>query len=386
MKRCTVICLAVLLLVLSFPSAASALQLISKEQEIEIGREASVELEQKYGLVDDPALLTRLRFWGRRIADKSERPDLPYTFKILNMKEVNALSLPGGLIYITKGLADLGAPAQELENVLGHEIAHAARRHVATALERTMGVDLILQVLTGGKSKKVLTYQILQLLLQRGYSREDEFDADHQGARYVFEAGYDPQGMIDFLQRLLKMSNQKSDILGPVLSTHPDTQERINRLTSYAKELKGSGSPPPAPPEPPSTPAPSPAPSPSPQPSPSLQPASQCPPCGTPGQLPPLQVTITSPGADQKVGDKFPITGRTEPGATVSIKVEFSSGGFLNVISEMRSVDVQAGSNGEFLYDFEASLPFQGGMYIITATAKDGRGRQSEKVSITVKR
>jgi predicted Zn-dependent protease len=230
------ILLALFMLLGSVP--ARGIEIISKEQEIQIGRNASKELEKKYGVVRNRRVQEKLDAWGRSLARRSDRPDLPYQFKILNMKEINALSLPGGFVYVTRGLISLNLPAKEMQGVLGHEIAHAARRHVAKQLELSIGVGLLIDYLTKGKGGEQLTYQVLQLLLERGYSRDDEFDADSAGARYVKAAGYDPQGLIDFLRRLLKLEKGPNP-LGKFFSTHPETQERIDRLVPLVKELKG---------------------------------------------------------------------------------------------------------------------------------------------------
>lgn len=213
-------------------------QLISLEQEIQLGKDASAELINKYGLVNSPEKIKLITDLGNKLTPFCERPELPFTFNILNTDEVNALSLPGGIIFVTKGLLDFNLTNDELACVIAHEIAHIAKRHSINALEKNMGFAIIIEILTGGKAGKETIYQLMQLILERGYSRVDEFEADELGATYAFKSGIDPNALISFLQKLLNANGEQKNLINDILSTHPYPTERIERLQNVIRVLK----------------------------------------------------------------------------------------------------------------------------------------------------
>ncbi|MDR5704349.1 MAG: M48 family metalloprotease, partial [Armatimonadota bacterium] len=128
-------------------------ELISTQQEINIGRQVARQLEEKYGLYRDPDIHSRVVAIGERLAAVSDRPGLPYSFKILNTSEVNAVAAPGGFIYLTRGMVFFVRSDDELAFVLAHEVAHAARRHGAQMIERnfawSLGLFILIRILGG---------------------------------------------------------------------------------------------------------------------------------------------------------------------------------------------------------------------------------------------
>lgn len=129
-------------IVIYSPPAVQA-SIISTSEEIKIGQGVAKDLEQKYGVVDDPALQERVTAIGEKIVAVSDRKDLKYTFKVLNSDEINALALPGGFVYIFKGLVDYMPSDDELAGVIGHEVGHIVKRHTVKQIEQNLMMSLI---------------------------------------------------------------------------------------------------------------------------------------------------------------------------------------------------------------------------------------------------
>ncbi|AWB10095.1 Peptidase family M48 [Thermodesulfobium acidiphilum] len=222
---------------LVFPEEANA-SLISTQEEIKIGRDASKSFEKKYGLYNDQYWNQKVSEIGSRLVAVCDRKDLPYSFKIVNINQVNAVSFPGGFIYVYKGLLNFVKSDDELACVLGHEIGHVCRRHVVKNIEKEFYADLLLQIFFARSSS--LTKYIARLtenLVMLGYSREEEYEADHYGAIYAYRAGYNPCAMITFMERLKTLEKNSFGKAYEIFSDHPATEERIKRLQELDKEL-----------------------------------------------------------------------------------------------------------------------------------------------------
>lgn len=201
----------------------------STDREIDIGRSIVKEIEKKYKLVDDPLVQKRVEDIGKRIVEVCDRKHIDYRFKVLEDEEVNAVSLPGGFVYVNKGLIDKVANDDELACILAHEVGHIVARHSIKKLQAIMGYN-ILRILTlpvpqaagvGSAADLVFT----QILL--GYAREDELLADRLGSRYAKSAGYDPRGMITFLEKLQEINRKKPLRPKTYFKTHPYVPDRI---------------------------------------------------------------------------------------------------------------------------------------------------------------
>jgi len=212
-------------LVPAFPQ----LILISRNQEIEIGKEVAAALEKQYGVWDDPEQTRRIERIGKSLVAVCERKDMPYTFKILNeRKELNAMAAPGGFIYITRALLEALESDDEVAFVLGHEIGHVAGDHIRKQLSQAIAGSILLDILTGGSSQLVrIGADIMFSLYQSGYSRQHERDADTRGVRYMKAAGYNPVAAITALKKL-GMERYKG--LVRWFGTHPDIPSRIQRI------------------------------------------------------------------------------------------------------------------------------------------------------------
>ena len=211
------------------PAVAQA-SFYSVKDEIEIGKRVGKEIEKEYKLSPDQAAQERVERLGRALATASDRPDLPYTFKVLAVDEVNALALPGGPVYVFKGLADYMSD-DELAGVIGHEIGHIVKRHSIKQMEKSMGMGLVMLLLLGGKALPLQS--LVQQAVMAGYSRDDEREADYQGFLLTTKAGFNPYSMQLGLEKLAKVHNAPDFGL---FSSHPEPQARVARLKGYLQE------------------------------------------------------------------------------------------------------------------------------------------------------
>jgi MAF protein len=201
----------------------------STDKEVQMGRSIAKEVEKEYKLVDDPLVQKRVEDIGSKIAAVSDRKEIDYAFKVLDDEEVNAVSLPGGFVYVNKGLVDKIDNDDELAGILAHEVGHIVARHSIKKLQALQGYSLlrilVAQAPGGGAVGTAADSAFTELLL--GYVREDELLADRLGTRYAKLAGYDPHGMIKFLEKLADI-NRRKPLAPPIyFKTHPYVPDRI---------------------------------------------------------------------------------------------------------------------------------------------------------------
>lgn len=210
------------------------LALISERQEIEMGREYSAQVEQQVGLVDDAALQSYAEEIGLGLARSSERPHLPWRFRVLDDPTPNAFALPGGFIYVTRGLVDLMGSEAQLASVLGHEIGHVTARHSVSQMSRAqlaqlgLGVGMIL--LPDLQQYGQIAGAGLGILFLK-YGRDDERQADELGFQYALDADYDVREMgrvFASLEGAARLAGASG--LPDWLSSHPAPPERIENV------------------------------------------------------------------------------------------------------------------------------------------------------------
>ncbi|MBL7203173.1 MAG: M48 family metalloprotease [Desulfobacteraceae bacterium] len=216
------------------------LMLLSEGEEIQLGRQTDAQIVEDYGTYQDQTLITYMDGVGRKMARLSHRPDLPYQFKILDTPAVNAFAVPGGYVYLTRGiLANLNSEA-ELAGVMGHEIGHITARHSAQQYSKAQ----LAQITLGSAMILSETFRGFAGLAQLGvgmlflsFSRDDEREADDLGVEYSSKAGYDATHMALFFETLERMQ-PKSDRSGlpEWFSTHPNPDDRIGAVQRRAKE------------------------------------------------------------------------------------------------------------------------------------------------------
>ncbi len=211
---------------------------ISTEQEIELGKEVSAEVEKQYGVNKDPKYNDLVQEIGKRIAEVAPRKDVKYEFTVLNTDEVNAMAAPGGFVFVNKGLIDyINFDKDALAFTIGHEVGHIVARHAAKMIERELKTEIAIAVI----SKSDRWARMLSLardMVFLGYGRDNEYEADYWGVKLAYEAKYDPQGAVRFFQKLLKDEKGKPSKLAVFFSTHPPTQERLARVEEEIRRLK----------------------------------------------------------------------------------------------------------------------------------------------------
>jgi predicted Zn-dependent protease len=226
--------------------------LMSPEREASVGKQAAAEVAQTMGLVDDPDLVAYVGQVGARVAAHSPRKGVPFQFAIANMAETNAFALPGGYIYVSRGLLALARSEEELANVLAHEVGHVAARHAAQRETRALGVGLLSMLGTvaagvlGGQAAAGAVSQLGQLAgagLIASYGRDQERQADEVGQTMARAAGFDPAGMATFLDALdhevtLRLGQPRRPTF---LDSHPATPERVESARARAQQLGTRG-------------------------------------------------------------------------------------------------------------------------------------------------
>lgn len=216
------------------------LSLISERDEIALGKQTDTEIRVQYGVYDDSALLGYVQKVGQSMTPHTHRPQLTYHFTILDSPVVNAFAVPGGYIYVTRGILALMSSEAELAVVLGHELGHVNARHSVAKMSQLMLAQFGLAVgnaisetfakITGAASIGI------QLLFLK-FSRDDEREADALGVEYSRKGGYNPTEMISFFGSLEKLGDLSGgQSLPGFLSTHPLTSERVQNTKDMLLE------------------------------------------------------------------------------------------------------------------------------------------------------
>jgi predicted Zn-dependent protease len=213
---------------------------MSPQQEIQIGAEEHPKMVKQFGgAYDDPVIGGYVASIGGRLASHSERADLKFRFTVLNSPVVNAFALPGGYVYISRGLLALANSEAEIASVLGHEIGHVTARHSAQRYNKSVMLGLG-SALLGAVSRNRNVGQLAQMgseVYLKSHSREQEHQADELGIRYLARTGYATQDSVSFLRSLQAESTLARSIAGKqgkdpaasIFSTHPRTADRVQR-------------------------------------------------------------------------------------------------------------------------------------------------------------
>jgi len=209
--------------------------------------QAAAEFEAENPISDDPALVDRVVRIGNALVPHSQRQNIPYSFKVVDTDEVNAFALPGGYIYVTRGMVEFVEEDHELAGVIGHEIAHVALRHSARLIENLAAAQAAIDLVTTSSEELERIYQdnatqlainaVTQIVVN-GWGRENELDADQYGTIYMARASYDPFEIIDLFERMGEQEDSPSDPLALMFATHPPFPDRIARVRETIREYR----------------------------------------------------------------------------------------------------------------------------------------------------
>ncbi len=224
--------------------------LMSESAEIELGREAHEEMMEGGARYDDEALQAYVDRIGQQLAANSDRPDIDYTFTVVDAEGINAFALPGGFVYINRGILAYLDNEEELAAVLGHEIGHVTARH-GVRQKTASSTNEALATVVGIATQNADLYQASRLYgteIVRGYGREMELEADGEGAEYLHASGYDPNVLLDVIGVLkdqetyqrarAKQAGRASQSYHGLYSTHPRNDLRLQKVIRSAAELE----------------------------------------------------------------------------------------------------------------------------------------------------
>jgi predicted Zn-dependent protease len=217
--------------------------LMSEAQEISAGQQADAQVKMEMGIYNDPNLQEYVSSIGMKLASVSERPTLPWHYTVVDAPAVNAFALPGGYIYITRGILPFLNDEAQLAGVLGHEIGHVTARHSAQQITRQQiaGIGVIAGAVfvPAFRPYSVIAQQGLGLLFLQ-YSRDNETQADQLGIEYAMKANYDPRQIPATYATLKRIGDKVGSSLPSFLSTHPDPGDREVRTTQLSNAAASS--------------------------------------------------------------------------------------------------------------------------------------------------
>ena len=227
-------------------NAGGGLNFFSEKDDFAIGQRYSNELNSRLKLISEPRVLPYIDALGRRLIASSRKPGMTARFFVVNTREVNAFALPGGFIYINRGLIDLAETEEQLAGVVAHELSHVTARHGTRQMSKQlllMGIVGGASALAGARSEKwggiiATAGGVGMLFATMKYSRNDEYQADALAAETLARAGYSPQGLVEFFERMDPTRAGRLDRALALLNTHPPAADRIRNLRAQIAVMK----------------------------------------------------------------------------------------------------------------------------------------------------
>lgn len=218
---------------------------VSQQQEVQMGQEYSQQINAQLPIVSDPEVNRYVNLLGDQIASKTSRADLDWHFYVVDSREVNAFAVPGGYVYVNRGLIERTTQMDELAGVLGHEIGHVVRRHSIQQMEKQQGAQVgvtLACVLTG-----ICNSQVAQAGINIGasavfakFSRQDELEADQEAVVNTVRANINPEGIVTMFQKLIAERNSRPDAVSAFFATHPLEEDRIRAAEASINAIPSS--------------------------------------------------------------------------------------------------------------------------------------------------
>jgi predicted Zn-dependent protease len=226
-------------------AAAAAITLVSVEQEIEIGHEATAQVRREMPELTDAQVTSYVRGIARRLAQVAPGPKYPYSVSVLNYREINAFALPGGPVWVNRGVLQAATNESQVAGVLAHEIAHIAQRHAADQLTKSVMANFGLGVLgallgnSGGAGAAQTAAGVIANGVFLKFSRDDEREADQVGLQMLTRAGWDGRGMAELFEILRRESIREPVAVEAFFSSHPAPKDRQAALQAAIKRSTG---------------------------------------------------------------------------------------------------------------------------------------------------
>jgi predicted Zn-dependent protease len=205
---------------------------VSQDQEVAIGRQNAEQIGARLPLVTDPVVTAYVQALGLSIARTTSRPDLDWRFFVVDSRDVNAFALPGGIIYVNRGLIDRAAKLDELAGALGHEIGHVVRRHSVEQMKKATGANVAVSLTC--TLTRICDNDVAQAAIRVGgaalfarYSRADEAEADSEAVENVIRAGIDPEGIPALFERLIAERRTSPMAIEAFFASHPLEEDRL---------------------------------------------------------------------------------------------------------------------------------------------------------------
>ena len=217
--------------------------LISLEEEWQLGQQLSQDIARQVRLNNDPAVNSYIQQMGAKIVAQTSMANLPWHFHVVDDPEINAFAIPGGHVYVNTGLIKNADNASELAGVMAHEIHHVVARHSTEQMSRQYGLQILAGLALGQNPNELaaLAANIVAGGTLARFSREAEEEADRLAVPAMARAGYNPQGMVTMFQELLEHQQRQPSSVEQFFSTHPLTQDRIKSVQNEIQKIGNPG-------------------------------------------------------------------------------------------------------------------------------------------------